>query len=244
MLAPSKLAAVLWDVDGTLVERLVSADAFVRQALLAVGVDPSQLHPESLDEAQSLFERLEPQWRTVQQEATGWRRVAAALLGRVARHSWQVAALGERLAAYYPAFAPWPGMRELLATLHRQGVRQAVLSNWPPSLRPFLAYHGLSHFFSVVVVSGEEGIAKPDARLFWRALNQLGVEPGQVLYIGNDLEADIRPAKALGLQVIHFDPRREWPHADARQVSELQRLLSERLGWAEGQAYRQPAGEA
>src|SRR5690606_18834674 len=54
--------------------------------------------------------------------------------------------------------------------------------------------------FEVLGVSDEVGFEKPDARLFQWAPEQANVEPGQALMIGDRVDNDIRPAKALGIQ--------------------------------------------
>ncbi|MBI2972598.1 MAG: HAD hydrolase-like protein, partial [Armatimonadetes bacterium] len=68
-------------------------------------------------------------------------------------------------------------------------IRQAVLSNWPPSRRPFLEHHRLSRYLSAIVASGEEQMVKPDPALFRRAVERLDATPERTVCIGNDAEA-------------------------------------------------------
>jgi FMN phosphatase YigB (HAD superfamily) len=78
----------------------------------------------------------------------------------------------------------------------------------------------------VIVGSGAERCRKPDRIFYQRVLERVGVDAGQALFIGNDPDLDIRPARAAGLGTIHFDPRRQHPGADAHDVPTLrQRLL-------------------
>ena len=59
---------------------------------------------------------------------------------------------------------------------------------------------GLGHLFSAAISAHEIGFAKPDPRTFALACEKTGVSPDQVLHIGDDLEADIRGARAAGMQ--------------------------------------------
>jgi FMN phosphatase YigB (HAD superfamily) len=62
----------------------------------------------------------------------------------------------------------------------------------------------------------------------WGTLEEerLGVEARTAVFIGNDPDLDILPARAAGLIAVHFDPRRQYAGADAHDVPALrQRLL-------------------
>jgi FMN phosphatase YigB (HAD superfamily) len=78
----------------------------------------------------------------------------------------------------------------------------AIVSNiWSPSLlwREELARTELIDICHFVVFSSEIGSIKPSQQIFTRALEALSVPAHQVLFVGDSLERDIRPAKALGM---------------------------------------------
>ena len=150
--------------------------------------------------------------------------MARAFLGGAAAAEADVERLGDRLTAYYDVYAPVPGIRALLDDLAARGIPMVVVSEWPPSLRQFLAHHDLDRYFRAVVCSAEEGILKPDPRLIQRGLEHLQMEPGEVIYIGDHPVKDIEPARKLGLRTIHFNPRRMYP-AEAHEVDELRARL-------------------
>jgi HAD superfamily hydrolase (TIGR01509 family) len=131
-------------------------------------------------------------------------------------------------------YRPVPGIPELLRELGERGIRQAVASNWPPSLPRFLRYHKLHDHFSVIVGSGAEGCRKPDPLFYRRVLERLGVEARAAVFVGNDPELDILPACAAGLVVVHFDPRRQHAGADAHDVPILRRRLLPLVGLPTG----------
>ena len=76
----------------------------------------------------------------------------------------------------------------------------ALVSNFdhPPHVYLLLSKLGLARFFDSVVVSGEVGVEKPDPRIFAMALAQTGLEPREVIYVGDTAE-DVQGALAAGL---------------------------------------------
>lgn len=223
-----RLPVVIWDCDGTLVERSRSDLRMVAATARAAGVRLYRLHPAGLREAGAVLREQLLQWRTADDERAGWYEVARRLF-RDGVDQERLAAAARTLAGYYWVYRPVHGIVSVLQELEAAGVRQAVLSNWPPSLRHFLEYHGLLRCFETVVVSGEEGIVKPDPRIFEIALSRLRISPADAIFIGNDPVADIAPAKRMGITAIHFDPRRDHPGADARDATVLRALIRLRL---------------
>ena len=59
--------------------------------------------------------------------------------------------------------------------------------------------------FDVLVYSGEEGVKKPDAEIFKRALERLAVQPAQAVFV-DDVLANVQAARELGMQAIHYAP--------------------------------------
>ena len=224
-------SVVIWDVGGTLVYR-PPMQLVLDQALRRAGLRLDLLRPDALLRASQEYVRARLHWLTLEEEREGVRSLAAMLLEGAAAASPAGAALAEALADYYDVYHEVPGIRDLLEALSARGVRQVVVSNWPPSLRGFLLHHDLTRYFALIVGSSEEGIAKPDPELFRRALERLGVSAGQAVYVGDDPEVDGPPTRQLGLRFIHFDWRGQHRVAEARDLSELRRILLDFLGAA------------
>lgn len=85
--------------------------------------------------------------------------------------------------------------------------RLAIISNHPPGLKTWLKEWEIDHLFEVVVCSGDEGVAKPDAAPFIRALERLGVAAEEAVFI-DDTAEHVAAARALGLHGIHFTTAR------------------------------------
>ena len=96
------------------------------------------------------------------------------------------------------------GSVSILAALKRAGVPSYALSNWsaetfPPQRDrfPFLAW------FDGIVISGEEGVIKPDPRIFRVLLERYRLAPHEAVFI-DDAPRNIEAASALGLRAIRF----------------------------------------
>lgn len=86
--------------------------------------------------------------------------------------------------------------------------RMGVVSNSDgPHQRAKLASVGLSEAFEVVVISGEVGHPKPDARIFLEACRRLRLPPAAVAYVGDRLDVDAHGAAAAGLHGVWLDRR-------------------------------------
>ncbi|MFN8493083.1 MAG: HAD family hydrolase [Caldilineaceae bacterium] len=227
-------SVVLWDVGGTLVEDAVSLEVFVHRCLASAGIPLTALLASSVRAADEVLRRQAqgPLWRTPDDEQAGDFAFAVALLRGSGAADAQVQQVAAALGHYFDRYRLVPGIRALLSELRDASIRQGVVSNWPPSLKAFLDHHELSQYFSVVVGSGECGVAKPDPAIFLKALAELGVSPSDGVYVGDNPEYDIRPAEMLGLRVLHFDPRGRWHDAQIRDVSTLRGQLLQRLGLA------------
>ena len=93
----------------------------------------------------------------------------------------------------------------VLGALQKEGFRLAVVSNWDRRLHTLLEDLGLAGRFETIVVSSEVGHAKPDPRIFRAAVKRFGLEPVQVLHVGDHRIQDYEGAAAAGLQSFLID---------------------------------------
>lgn len=222
----NEIAGVFWDVGGTLVEFAMTLVEFVRGALASAGVDASGISDGQIHDAFERFYAGERSWTTVDESWQATRGWSADLLAPCGGASpAEQAAVAAALWQYAGMYRPVGGIVDLIHDLRAAGLKQVVVSNWPPTLPLFLAHHGLDALFDAVVYSGQDGIHKPDPLIFHRALTAAGLTPESVLFIGDNPEWDVIPPRALGMRAIHFDPRRKHATCDAATVPELQALL-------------------
>lgn len=78
-----------------------------------------------------------------------------------------------------------------------------LVSNFdhPPHVRCCLAKYGMDEFFDTIVISGEVGVKKPDPTIFVPALQETGLNPAEVVFVG-DTEEDMDAAKAAGIKPV------------------------------------------
>ena len=87
----------------------------------------------------------------------------------------------------------------------RPRFKTGLLSNFAASLRAWLAHCHLGDAFDAVVISGEEGIVKPDLRIYQVAAERLGVPIADCLFV-DDFAENVAGARRAGMQALHFAP--------------------------------------
>ncbi len=116
--------------------------------------------------------------------------------------------LAEQLAAQFMRerrlrHVVFPEVEAVLRDLRRQGYLLAILTNGAPDLqREKVQGSRLGDLFDAIVVSGEEGIGKPDPRIFARVLRALDAPPTQAAMIGDNPARDIVGAQAAGVYAV------------------------------------------
>jgi FMN phosphatase YigB (HAD superfamily) len=116
--------------------------------------------------------------------------------------------LGDEIAACLadayagPRYAGWlfPGTAAMLESLEAAGLYLGIIANtaWPGfCMDRAFAGVGLLHFFKTRIYSGDEGVEKPDPE-FFRIAERISGQAGQrILYVGDNIEKDIKGAKNI-----------------------------------------------
>ncbi|CAN6550548.1 unnamed protein product [Malus baccata var. baccata] len=127
-----------------------------------------------------------PFWKLVVSEATGCSNL----------HYF------EQVYEYYAKGDAWrlpDGAYETMLILKEAGVKLAVVSNFDSRLRKLLEDLNVLHMFDSVIISSEVGHEKPDAGIFEAALDQVRVDAGKAVHVGDDKIADKDGANAIGI---------------------------------------------
>lgn len=93
----------------------------------------------------------------------------------------------------------------LLEALRKRGLKLGVVSNaseQPAVLRGELEESGIAERIDYAVFSSEVGRRKPDAEIFERALDALGIAAEAALFVGDRLYEDVRGASELGMTTV------------------------------------------
>ena len=129
---------------------------------------------------------------------------------------------------------PFAGAAALLAQLAAQ-FHLGVIANQTRGTRDRLRGNGWASLFSIVIASAEEGLTKPDPAIFKLALSRAGCRADQAVMVGDRIDNDIRPAKAVGMQTIRVrqglsrkqEPRgpREMADVTVRRIADVADVL-------------------
>jgi putative hydrolase of the HAD superfamily len=195
------IQAVVFDLDGTLLDRRRSFDRFVRDqwerfADCLQGVDHERY-------VQALIEL----------DGDGYGPRRSLFTGAVTRFGLP-SGLAEALLNDYRAGFPnacllFPDAARTLSRLRTAGLRLGLITNGSLRMQSRkLQCLGLSPWFDTVLISDAEGVSKPDRQIFHRALDRLDTTPDRAVFVGDHPEIDVAGARAAGMQAIwRRDPR-------------------------------------
>ena len=105
-----------------------------------------------------------------------------------------------------PVFEPqlerlYPDTEECLERLSRK-YKIGIIANQILGTEQRLEKYGIRKYIDVIVASAEEGVAKPDKRIFEIALERAKCSAEQAVMLGDRIDNDIVPAKNMGMKTI------------------------------------------
>ena len=148
-----------------------------------------------------------PEWNIEQDRGRSIADAEREAIGRHPDYAPQIRAFYGRFQEMIPREIP-----ETVAALRRAksaGLPVHGLTNFGAETFPQTAARfDFLRSFETVVVSGDEGVIKPDPAIFQVLIDRTGVDPARTVFI-DDSAANIQSAETLGFQTHHFtDPRR------------------------------------
>jgi putative hydrolase of the HAD superfamily len=203
----------------------------ISAALAERGVD---VEPRALAEAEPLAKRRLDDNRTIQvtnDAGRGWLYFNLILeeLG-IARTPAVDEALAE-LHAYHQQSNLWEFVPDevlpALAALRAHGLQLTVVSNANGRLGMLLDRLALAPSVDCVLDSHDEGVEKPDPRLFEIALERSGASRETTIHVGDLYQVDVVGARAAGLRGVLLDQRDLYGDADCPRVRSLADLADQ-----------------
>ena len=196
----SKIKAVLFDLDGTLINTLTDLAGSTNYALVQGGYEA---HP--VEEYRYFV-------------GNGVAKLIERALPEAERNAQNVERLRRDFVEYYTKHStdltkPYPGIMETVSELERRGIVRAVASNKYQAATEKLVAHFFGEETFRVVLGQRVGIApKPDPTIVRDILSRTGFAPAETLYVGDSC-VDMQTARNGGLRSVGvswgFRPRAE-----------------------------------
>lgn len=95
----------------------------------------------------------------------------------------------------------YEGVPQLLERLSKT-YKIGIIANQSPGSKERLQKHGILQYIDLLVASAEEGVAKPDLKIFEIALERSGCLPRHAVMVGDRIDNDIVPARKMGMHTI------------------------------------------
>jgi haloacid dehalogenase superfamily, subfamily IA, variant 3 with third motif having DD or ED/haloacid dehalogenase superfamily, subfamily IA, variant 1 with third motif having Dx(3-4)D or Dx(3-4)E len=111
----------------------------------------------------------------------------------------------ESLFSFYATPAAWRlkrGAIEVLERLRNRGLKTLVVTNFDSRAFGLLEALGLMPLLDLVAVSSTAGVAKPNPEIFRQAAAKLGLEPAEVMHVGDQETNDAAAARAAGMRPV------------------------------------------
>ncbi|WP_339204990.1 HAD family hydrolase [Paenibacillus sp. FSL K6-3182] len=188
------IQAVIFDLDGTLLDRDRSLLKFVEEQFERL------IRPNGEVDKESYIKRF------IALDSRGyvWKdKVYQELIREFGlRMDWN-----ELLEDYKIGFSnhavSFPNMIELLDSLKEKGYKLAMITNGFGNFQASnIQALQIAHYFDEILISEREGLRKPDPAIFLRAAEKLNVAIEACVYVGDHPVNDITASKATGMRGI------------------------------------------
>ena len=218
--------AVLFDVDETLYDRTRAQPLILRNIMAQL---PELFAGQAEEEVFAAYQRSDELTAehvltrgSIRDTRNRRTRIFLEELGLSSEAAVE-AVTEQYVAAYRCVDTPIDGAVQVVegcARNHRVGVISNAFSD--------VQYHKLESIglprntFEFVLLSEDIGIRKPEAAIFLKGCQLLGIDPGQALYVGDSFRNDVVGAAAAGMDSCWFNPRGEPPPADAQMRPDVE----------------------
>jgi len=201
--------ALFLDLDSTLLDNRTFQTAITRTcstiAAAKTGLDAVRLLKANREAWQAYWPGVEDQWTlgfldgaTVSREA--WRRTLSAC--GCEDDSVVTLAMEAQSRHTREAYRLFDDVPELFGLLKDRLPLGVITNGAADTQRDKLRWLDIERHFGVIAISGEVGVAKPDATIFRFALDKLAIAADSAWHVGDSLQTDVAGAKAAGLTAV------------------------------------------
>lgn len=227
------IRAVFFDAGETLLSPHPSFPELFARVMAEEG------HGIARDEVEAAFEGLAPGFAKILEGlgAENWstsREVSRKFWGSIYEIAFEKLGIdGDRTLladAVYARFTRldsyrlFPDSLPAIDGVRRSGRGAGIISNFEEWLAELLVHLEVAHLVDPLVISGREGVEKPDPAIFEIAIERAGVEPSESVYVGDHLRVDVEAAEAVGMTGVLIDRRERHPDYAGLRITTLTEL--------------------
>ena len=151
---------------------------------------------ETLFDETGIWERAAAAARTPSFTVMG---ILGGLAARGEHHGkvWELLGVARPISDFEPSEL-YPDALPCIAALRSRDLRVGAVGNTPEAVEEFLQPH-----VDFVGSSARWGVEKPDQAFFRRVVEEAGVDPTEIAYVGDRVDNDVEPALAAGMVAVH-----------------------------------------
>ncbi|MEC2072701.1 HAD family hydrolase [Alkalihalophilus marmarensis] len=215
------MKAVLFDLDGTLLNRDASVHAFIENQYDRLNKGLKHIPKEMYCSRFIELDKRGYVWKD---------RVYQQLLAEfdLSDLKWEDM-LGDYISEFKHHCVPFNGLKEMLKELKSMKLLVGMITNGYGQFQmDNIEALGIKEFFDVILVSEWEGMKKPDQEIFYRALQRMNVDHSDSVFVGDHPDNDVYAAQQAGMCAI-WKKDREWDQVDAdftvEDLSEIPKII-------------------
>jgi putative hydrolase of the HAD superfamily len=194
-------------------------------------VDPARVREVMFGSSQRFTDWMRSEearlWSTSEDRSkVFWRRVYGSFLSELGIDR-EVERLSDALYTRFTDLASYrlhPDALPTLERLRRTRLTLGLISNFEEWLERLLDSLEVAHFFDVTVISGIEGVEKPDREIFQIALERAGVAAEDAVYVGDHPFFDVEAARDAGMFPVLIDRRGRHADNEGVRITSLEEL--------------------
>lgn len=186
------IKAILFDLDGTLLDRDASVRLFVDNQYERFD---KWLNHVPKDHYISRFMELDCRGYVWKDKV--YQQLVEDFL--IKHLTWE-SLLVDYITKFHTCCIPCSGLKEMLCKLRSGSLKLGLITNGRGQFQlDNINALGIEKYFDTILISEWEGLKKPNPEIFKKALRQLNIEPREGVYVGDHPINDVKAAKIAGL---------------------------------------------
>ncbi|HDA6704789.1 TPA: HAD family hydrolase [Staphylococcus aureus] len=193
----NQIKAVVFDLEGTLLDRVKSREKFIEEQYERF--HDYLIHVQLADFKKAFIELDDDEDND---KPDLYKEIIK--LFHVDRLTWKDLFNDFEMHFYRYVF-PYYDTLYTLEKLSQKGFQIGVIANGKSKIKQFRLHSlGLMHVINYLSTSETVGFRKPHPKIFEDMIDQLGVLPEQIMYVGDDALNDVAPARAMGMVSVWY----------------------------------------